>query len=438
MKRTSYALLACLTLGVAAPALACPAPGAVKIKPDEVLQEAYVLDRQGEFKQALEMYQKVLKAYPDNRKAHYLVANCYWRDNQMFEARMAWETVLRMDPSDRWGREARSWLRDNAEGNEAAGALTTTLVGGTAGYVDGPVKTAKFKNPTSLVIAGTGDLWVADTGNGRIRKVSPDGRVMTVVGDGKGGHADGPAKSAKIAKPTALALDTAGNLFFADGPRVRFLTPTGLVGTLAGTADAGWVNGDYKTARFGAISALAVDKWGTVYVADGNAVRAVTPQGDTRLVAGHSEAGFADGMGEAARFKQISNIEITPEGTLVVLDGGNNRIRTVTRSGEVASLAGCEKKGYLDGPSAVAHFGMLSGVAVGEDGSLFLADGVNRAIRHRAATDQVVTVAGGTEEGNQDGRGVTAQFAWPGDMAIKGRTLYVVDPKANAIRKVTL
>jgi hypothetical protein len=75
---------------------------------------------------------------------------------------------------------------------------------------------------------------------------------------------------------------------------------------------------------------------------------------------------------------------------------------------------------------------------VGEDGSLFLADGVNRAIRHRAATDQVVTVAGGTEEGNQDGRGVAAQFAWPGDMALKGRTLYVVDPKANAIRKVML
>lgn len=439
MKRTSYALLAGLTLGFAAPALACPVPGAAKIKPDEMLQEAYLLDRQGDFKPALEMYKTVIKHYPDNRKALYLIANCYWRDNQMMESRLAWETVLRLDPADRWGREARSWLKDNAEGNDAIGALTTTLVGGAgAGYVDGPIKTAKFKNPTSLAISNAGDLWVADTGNARIRKISSDGRVTTVLGDGKGGYADGPAKSAKIGAPTALALDSAGNLFFADGHRLRFLTPNGLVGTLAGGAEAGWVNGDYKTARFGTVSALAVDRWGTVYAADGNAVRAVTPQGDTRILAGASEAGFTDGMGEGARFKQIANLEVGPDDNLVVLDGGNNRLRTVTRSGQVTSLAGCEKKGYLDGPSAVAHFGMLAGVAVGEDGSLFLADGGNRAIRHRTAADQVVTVAGGTEEGDTDGRGVAAQFTWPGDMAMKGRLLYVVDPKANAIRKVTL
>lgn len=442
MKRMSYALLTCLVLGAASvafeaqpPVLACPVPGAAKFKPDEVLQDAYLLDRQGDFKQAQEGYLKVLKFFPDNRKAHYLLANSYWRDGDMFKSRLEWETVLRMGNEDRLGREARGWLKDNASSQEATGALALTVAGGTEGFADGPIKSAKFKWPTSLVVAGTGDLWVADTGNGRIRKLSPDGRVMTVVGDGKGGYADGPAKSAKIQSPTALALDPVGNLYFADGHRVRFLTPTGLVGTLAGSTEAGLANGDFKAARFGTITAMATDTWGNVYVADGAAIRMVAPSGDTKTLAGGKE-GFEDGMGEAAKFKSISALKMTPDGDLIALDAGNNRIRMVSRAGTVTTLPGCDKHAYLDGPAAIAHFGMLSGVAVGEDGSLFLSDADNHAIRHRA--EDVVTVVGGGSEGSDDGRGVMASFMEPADMALKGRTLYVVDKKASAIRKVML
>jgi hypothetical protein len=437
VKRQTYALLACLTLGFAAPVLACPTPGAAKFKPDEVLQEAYILDRQGDFKPAIEQYQKVLKFFPDNRKGHYLLANCYWRDGQLLESRLEWETVLRMDPEDRWGREARTWLKDNADGADASGAMAQTLTGGTDGFADGPLKAAKFKWPTSMVLAGTGHLWVADTGNGRIRKISPDGRVTTVVGDGKGGYADGPFKSAKIGQPTALALDPVGNLYFADEHRIRFLTPTGLVGTLAGGSEGGTASGDWQAARFTTITAMAADEWGNVYVADGAIIRMVTPKGDTKTIAGGKE-GFLDGLGDAAQFRMISAMKMTPEGALIVLDAGNNRIRKVTKAGEVTTLAGCDKKAYLDGPAAMAHFGMLAGVAVGEDGSLFLADAGNHAIRHRAANDTVVTVVGGAGEGTDDGRGIMASFLEPTDMALKGRTLYVLDKKASAIRKVML
>lgn len=438
MKLTPVAILACLAIATAAPALACPVPGAAKFKADDALQEAYLLDRQGEYKEAVEKYKKVVEAYPDNRKAHYLLANCYWRDSQMMLARLEWETVLRMDPADRWGREARSWLKENADGNDAIGALATTLTGGGAGFADGPLATAKFKQPGGLAISGTGHLYVADTGNGRLRKISPDGRVVTVAGDGKGGYADGPAASAKLTAPSALALDTAGNLFFADGNRVRFLTPTGLVGTLAGSAEAGWVNGDWATARFAKITALAVDAWGTVYVADGPSIRAVSPSGETRTLAGAAEAGFVDGQGGSARFKAISAMAVTPDNDLVVLDAGANRIRTVSREGAVGTLAGCEKTGYIDGPATAAHFRMLTGVAVGEDGSLFLADGGNRALRHRAANNQVVTVAGGSDEGTESGRGIEARFMEPTALVLKGRTLYMLDRKASAIRKIQL
>ena len=121
---------------------------------------------------------------------------------------------------------------------------------------------------------------------------------------------------------------------------------------------------------------------------------------------------------------------VTPDNELVVLDSGSNRIRTVSRGGAVSSLAGCEKAGYIDGPAAAAHFRMLSGVAVGEDGSL--------ALRHRAANNQVVTVAGGSDEGTESGRGIEARFMEPTALVIKGRTLYMLDRKASAIRKVQL
>ncbi|MEB3330197.1 MAG: tetratricopeptide repeat protein [Candidatus Sericytochromatia bacterium] len=403
------------------------------------VEDGYFRDRQGDYRGAIEHFQRAIAMRPTNRKVRYLLANTYWRDNQWTNARFAWETLLRMNPADKDGKEAVAWLRDYAR--EAWVPSVETLAGGGAGYVDGRGRAARFRNPNGMAVAASGNVYVTDTGNHRLRRVSPDGRVVTVAGSEQPGWADGPARSARLFAPVGGALDPAGNYFFADGARVRFLTPSGMVGTLAGDYQAGWGDGGPGVGRFVRPVAVAADWRGYVVVSDnGTAIRLVSPDGQVRTVAGGLEPGWADGVGQEARFRYVSAMRMLDKNNVLLVDSGNNRLRELNLvSGKVKTHPGCSKAGYLDGPLEVAHWRELSGVAVDSYGNMLVADGGNRAIRRISLGRDVQTIAGGNAKGPpRDGPGLMARFGEPSELAMHGNTLYILDRQHHAVRRIQL
>lgn len=404
---------------------------------DVLVDEGYALDRQGEFASAIEKYKKVLAQRPEHRKARFLLANTYYRDNQMDAARHEMEIVYRMERQDRMGQDAKEWLLGHAD--DAPGTLVTTFTGGEPGFADGALGSARFNNPSALALTAGGDLLIADTGNHRLRRIGANGKVTTIAGAPAAGYADGPVAKAKLGAPSALAVDTASNIYFADGNRVRFLTHNGLIGTLAGAAEAASRDGDYQTARFDHPTALATDKRGNVYVAEGStapAIRKVAPDGTTTLFAGGAKAGTADGNGAEAQFQRITALKMDAEGLLWILDGG--RLRMVNKEGGVSTAKAAKQRGYMDGPQELAQFGSLQGFAVDDAGNWFLCDTGNHAIRTLSLNGQVATLTGGVGAGFADGKGINVRFDEPIDVAYQPQGLFVLDRKHHAIRLVLL
>jgi sugar lactone lactonase YvrE len=418
--------------------LACSSDDLTTADIEDKIQEGYYLDRQGEYQMAIDKFQSIIKAHPDNRKAHYFIANTYWRDNNYLEASKQWATVLRMDGTDRIGKEAREWLDANAKYIKY-GAVVQTVTGGQAGYADGVMSAARFRSPSGMVLSPTGNLYIADTGNHRIRRITPDGKVMTVAGTGQAGYADGAARSALLDAPRGLALDPVGNLFFCDGPRVRFVTPDGLVGTLAGGQERAFRDGTFDQARFRNPRALTCDDKGNVFVSDdGTAIREIFPNGEVHLLAGGANAAFGDGQGEGAHFKNVTALKWTTDKVLIVVDAGANRLRAVDMVGRVKSLPGCQQVGYVDGPIGSAHFGKVAGLALDNRGNVLLADAGNFAIRRVNDKLEVETLAGGAGAGSSDGLGVNAHFREPADIAVWNNTVFVLDRQMNGVRRITL
>ncbi|MDB5096856.1 MAG: repeat containing protein [Cyanobacteria bacterium RYN_339] len=437
MKPFAYLLAAALLMS-AAPAWACTSDDLTTADIEEQIQAGYFLDRQGEYQLAIDKFQGIIKAHPDNRKAHYFLANTYWRDNNFIESSKQWATVLRMEPTDRIGREAREWLDANGKYIKT-GAVVQTVTGGQPGFADGTMSTARFRSPSGMVLSPTGNLYIADTGNHRIRRITPDGRVLTVAGNGTAGYADGQARTALLDAPHGLALDPVGNLYFCDGPRVRFVTPDGKVGTAAGGADRAFIDGTYDRARFRNPRAISCDDKGNVFVADdGTALRVIQPNGEVHLLAGSARADFTDGQGEGARFKNITALKWTKDRVLVVVDAGANRLRAVDMLGRVKSLPGCMQVGYVDGPIGSAHFSKVGGLAVDQRGNVLLADTGNFAIRRVNDKLEVETLAGGAGAGAQDGLGVNAHFREPSDIAVWNNTVFVLDRQLHGVRRITL
>lgn len=201
----------------------------------------------------------------------------------------------------------------------------------TAGYADGPGLSARFNGPTALALDAQGVLYVADADNNRIRKIMPTGEVQTVAGTGQRGFADGPAGSAQFNLVFGLAVDAAGTLYVSDSGngRVRRITRAGVVSTLAGSGAVGYADGNGSLATFGFPAGLAVGPQGRVYVADGanDCVRQITAQGEVSLLAGTRTMGYADGPLGSARFNYPWGVAAGPDGSLYVTEPGGERIR---------------------------------------------------------------------------------------------------------------
>jgi sugar lactone lactonase YvrE len=267
-----------------------------------------------------------------------------------------------------------------------------------AGHADGPTSEAIFSTPTGVAVGPSGAIYVADSVATdphpmHVRVVTPEGMVTTLAGGNQAGYKDGTGLDAQFKSPASVAVDHAGNVYVADtnNHRIRRISPEGAVTTLAGPTEAGYAagyaDGPATVARFQGPRSVAVDGAGNVYVADaGNhCIRRIAPGGaaspTVTTLAGAKEPGYVDGQGAEARFNFPSGVAVDAEGNVYVADTANHRIRKITPDGAVTTLAGSGEPGDADGPAAEAQFRAPEGVAVDADGNLIVADTGNHRIR---------------------------------------------------------
>jgi sugar lactone lactonase YvrE len=347
------------------------------------------------------------------------------------------------------------------------------------GSADGNGAAARFFEPAGLAFDSTGHLFVADAGNATIRKISPLLDVSTLAGRVSPGTTEGAATSARFGRPSGVARDGDGNVYVADtlNHTIRKITPAGVVSTFAGLAgELGQTNGNGSNARFVFPAGVAADPMGNVYVAEPSpsTIRKITPSGDvstlatlyfsnipggtpvaarpeglavdssgTIYVAGtgiHTiikitpsgaastfagrvgSGGTTDGTGPNARFRSPFGVAVDASGNVYVADTGNQRLRKITPAAVVSTLPGVVTR--------------ARGVAVDSAGNLFFPEWNDAIIRKLTPTGQLTTLAGlAIEWQSADGVGSAARFSFPSGIAIDAEgKLYVADTNNNTIR----
>ena len=342
----------------------------------------------------------------------------------------------------------------NALGSVTSAAATLTVTArpsisivsgdiGGPGSIDGTGTAARFTLPAGTAIDASGNVYVAD--NHAIRRITAAGVVTTFAGSDVPGSADGTGATASFRSPKGLVVDGAANVFVVDtgNGTIRKITPGGVVTTLAGLAGAaGATDGVGTAARFSAPGAIAIDAAGTLYVADtGNhLIRAITPAAAVSTIAGTAgSAGAVDGVGAAARFSSPGGLVVDGASNVFVADTGNSTIRRIAAGGAVVTLAGTAgANGAADGTGAAARFNGPAGIAIDAAGTLYVGDSLAPSIRKVSAAGVVTTLAGtASVVGYADGTGAGASFAGPYGIASDGAgTLYVADRDNYAVRRV--
>jgi len=329
------------------------------------------------------------------------------------------------------------------------GGVVSTLAGlaGSSGSSDGTGSTARFNGPQGVAVDANGNVYVADTYNNTLRKVTLSGVVTTLAGLARtSGSSDGTGNAARFNNPYGVAVDGSGNVYVADTSNhtIRMVTPSGVVTTLAGLAgSSGSSDGTGSAARFYKPYGVAVDGSGNVYVADtyNQTIRMMTPSGVvTTLVGLAGSPGNSDGTGNAARFDYPNGLAVDSSGNAYVADTYNQTIRMVTPSGVVSTLAGSalSAPGSSDGTGSDARFNYPEGLAVDGSGNVYVADSRNNTIRMVTSGGVVSTLAGlAGSPGSSDGTSSAARFNNPAGMSVDGSGIvYVADYSNHTIRKV--
>jgi uncharacterized protein (TIGR03437 family) len=336
---------------------------------------------------------------------------------------------------------------------QALPAYSITNVAGTgvAGISGdgGRATEAQINIPMGVAIDRSGNLFVADQLNGRIRKITPDGVISTVAGTGTGGYAGdgGTATSAQLYNPCGVAVDAAGNLFIADSSnhRIRKVTVGGVISTVAGTGEVGYSGdgGAATSATFNTPLNLAVDAAGNLYIADtlNNAIRKLATDGTISTVAGTGGAGYSGNGGPAtsAGINHPNGIAVDASGTLYFADTFNHCVRRVTSDGTITTVAGDAIRRFTGdgGPAASASLDYPEGVALDNSGLLYISDSLNSRIRVVTPSGMIATIAGNGDYGNSGdgGPAARAKLSFPQGLAVDDTgQIYVSDNQNSRIR----
>ena len=335
----------------------------------------------------------------------------------------------------------------------AAGDISTVAGTGTGGFSGdgGPATSAQLNSPIGVAVDSSGNLFISDDANSRIRKVDTSGNISTVAGTSTAGFSGdgGPATSAQLNFPSGVALDSSGNLFIADtsNRRVRKLDTSGNISTVAGNGTLG-SSGDGGPATSAELSVpfgVAVDSSGNLFIVDGftHTVRKVDTSGIISTVAGVGTAAFSGDGGPAtsAHLNNPNDLVVDSSGNLFIADRNNHRIRKVDTSGDISTVAGTGTSGFSGdgGPATSAKLKSPEAVAVDSSGNLFIADRFNHRIRKVDTSGNISTVAGtGTAGFSGDGGPATsAKLASPARVAVDSSGNLLITDRANhRIRKV--
>lgn len=277
------------------------------------------------------------------------------------------------------------------------GSNLSTLAGsGMSGAANAIGNAATFNTPAGSAVDARGNVYVADTSNNQIRIVTPAGATTTLAGSSVAGFADGTGPAAAFTAPFGVAVDASNTVYVADSGnnRIRKVTADGAVTTIAGYSGPGrFADGTGGAAKFNLPTGVAVSAAGTIFVADSgnNRIRAITATGVVTTFAGSGAAGSTDGTGTAATFNNPRGIAIDISGNLYVASFTGNVIRKITAAGVVTTLAGSGAAGTLNGQGTAATFNRPSGIAVDRYGNVFVSEGAGASVRMITPTGAVTS-----------------------------------------------
>jgi sugar lactone lactonase YvrE len=316
-------------------------------------------------------------------------------------------------------------------------AQTVTTYAGTTGVqgsMDGPAATATFKVPQGMAMDASGNIYVADMYNNKIRKISSNGFVSTLAGSGLAGDVDGIGTAASFNSPSGVAIDINGNVYVADywNHKIRMITPGGKVTTFAGSGVEGSEDKKGKLASFIYPQGIAIDKDGNLYVTDSNIqkVRKITPDSVVSTYAGTGVLGYTNGSSANATFNGPIGLTIDADGNVYVSESGNNAIRKITKNGFVSTFAGSitGDDGSADGTGTNATFFNPTGLAMDIQGNMYVADLDNHKIRKITPGGVVTTILSA---------GAYPTFISPEGIIVDGDDkIYVSDQTYHLILKV--
>lgn len=316
-------------------------------------------------------------------------------------------------------------------------------VPGVQGNNNGPAAAATFNNPHGVAIDKQGNIYIANRFGHTIRKITPAGVVSTLAGTGSPGATDGNGTAASFNEPWSVACDTLGNIYVADTKnyKIRKISSTGIVTTLAGTGVFGTTNGPANVSQFGFPSGIAVTKDGsTVYVADRmtNTIRRIQNDSVITFAGTVFSPGANDGQGTTAKFDHPYGLAIDNAGNVLVADEFNNKIRRITPQGLVSTVAGNGTQGSANGPALSSSFNAPWGVCVDGNGDILVGDANNFTIRKISAGTVSVYAGQAGVPGMLNGPALQSSFNGVSSLWYNSldNSVYVTDPYSQLVRKV--
>jgi len=323
----------------------------------------------------------------------------------------------------------------------AVGVVSTFAGSGNSDSVDSTGTAASFHSPMGIAFDTSWNLYVADSNNNKIRKITSLSEVTTFAGSGVSGSTNGVGTSATFATPSGVILDSTGSLYVTNigAGNIRKITSSADVTAFAGSGSVIFTDGTGTSASFNSPSGITVDSSGNFFVTDcgNNRIRKITPTAEVTTFAGSGTSGSSDGTGTAASFSCPNGITIDTSGNLYVADSNNNKIRKITSLGEVTTFAGSGANISTDGTGTAASFVSPRGVAMDSSGNLYVSEAAN--IRKITSSGVVTTIAGSGVTGFADGTGTAASFNYPNGIVIDSSgSLYVADSGNHRIRKIVI